>query len=203
MGSLTHFSLSRNLMFKPFFLLAATAAVASAASCPDLPSLRSDYVKASFNASMLLGFWHEQAYIDIAQVGASCPTLNATFQGPTLDMAFKVDYGPVPFTIIEEYFSTNVTGYFIKQAKMPGAGLLKLPTAIVDVTLSSDRTQYETMILYSCTTKLGQMIPELIFASRQESYSRADLTKLEDTARAQGVKWEQSNLKYIDWASCK
>jgi hypothetical protein len=47
------------------------------------------------------------------------------------------------------------------------------------------------------------MIPELIFASRKEAFSGADLTKLEDTARAQGVKWEETSLKHVDWTACK
>merc|ERR1711871_282557 len=182
-----------------FLLMIASS---SAAKCPDIIPYRSKFVQSSFDPSKLLGFWFEQAYIDIAQVGASCPTLNATFKGTTLDMAFKVDYGKMPFTIVEEYFATNTTGYFIKQAEMPGAGLLKLPTVVVDVTTSANGTQYDTMTLYSCTTKLGLEVPELVFASRVQTLDTAALARMQSTARAQGVQWDENKLKVVNRTTC-
>lgn len=179
--------------------LLLVAGTASASSCPDIPSLRSPYVQQHFDASGLLGLWYEQAYIDVAQVGASCPTLNGTFKADgTLDMAFKVDYGKMPFTIQEEYHATNTTGYYIKEADMPGAGFLKLPTAVVDVTLQQSGGRYDTMILFSCTTKLGIEIPELVFASRSPTMDSSDLEKLQAAAKAQGVQWDAQKLKVVN-----
>ena len=74
---------------------------ASAASCPDLESLRSDFVVNKFSHEKLSGFFYEQAYHDIAQAGSSCQTLNVTSDGSNIVADFSVKYGPVPFTIKE------------------------------------------------------------------------------------------------------
>jgi len=95
-------------------------------------------------------------------------------------MAFAVQYGSLPFTIIEQYVlctvccgiwyvcvgssaavgrvchslllgapcrytpvSASTPGYFIKEAKMPFAQLLQLPTVVVNVTA-------DYMILCTC-----------------------------------------------------
>jgi hypothetical protein len=50
--------------------------------------------------------FYEQAYSDLAQVLASCQTLNCSFTTPAAAgvMAFKVKYyGAIPFTIQELY----------------------------------------------------------------------------------------------------
>jgi hypothetical protein len=43
---------------------------------------------------------------------------------------------------------------------MPGSDLLKLPTTIVDVTLSADGTQYEELIIYACLDIVGSISVE-------------------------------------------
>ena len=60
---------------------------------------------ASFDPARLTGFWYEHAYIDIAQVGSSCQTLNSTYDAASglISMPFAVKYGPIPFTIVELY----------------------------------------------------------------------------------------------------
>jgi hypothetical protein len=159
-----------------FTLLSCVVGLISASKCPDITAFRSDRVQKSFDpvshslsrhftqSSLLLlqklldGFWFEHAFIDIAQEGASCQTLNSTFN-PTTDkisMAFKVDYAFVPFTIIENYAPKgNVTGYYTKKAQMPGSALLTLPTVVVDVIPSSSGDKYDAMTLYSCIDPLN------------------------------------------------
>jgi hypothetical protein len=62
--------------------------------CPALPALRTSGVSTSFDPAGLVGLWYEWAYADIAQVGASCQTLNST--GPNakgiVSMDFRVKY---------------------------------------------------------------------------------------------------------------
>lgn len=54
------------------------ALVAISVSCPDLAALRSSRVASNFDAADLTGYWYEQAFIDPAQLAASCQTLNTT-----------------------------------------------------------------------------------------------------------------------------
>ena len=84
----------------PLLLLAGASA-----SCPDITKFRSKTMAASFDPARLTGFWYEHAYIDIAQVGASCQTLNSTYDAASglISMPFAVKYGPIPFTIVELY----------------------------------------------------------------------------------------------------
>lgn len=108
---------------------------------------RSGTVASSFDPAKLNGMWYEQAYTDIAQVGASCQTLNSTFVQPpnpsssndgNVVMAFKVNYGKIPFTITELYTQNQppVNGFYTKTAEMPGGKFLKLSTVFVDVSKS-------------------------------------------------------------------
>ena len=84
----------------PLLLLAGASA-----SCPDITKFRSKTMAASFDPARLTGFWYEHAYIDIAQVGSSCQTLNSTYDAASglISMPFAVKYGPIPFTIVELY----------------------------------------------------------------------------------------------------
>merc|ERR1719198_1611119 len=80
--------------------------------CPDLTVLRSDEVKEAFDPHLLQGVLYQQAYIDIAEIGARCPVMTTTFEPSTgvISTRFKVDYGPIPFTIVENYYPRNSTG---------------------------------------------------------------------------------------------
>jgi hypothetical protein len=156
-------------------ILALAVVAAASAACPDLTQFRTDAIKTSFDPAMLVGFWYEQAYTDIAQAGSSCQTLNTTYVDPSaakdpgmLSMDFKVKYGPLPFTIVEQYRPQDATtkGWYKKKADMPGGGLIVLPTVVVDATLSADKTQYDTMTLYSCDVG----VTELVFATRVKAF---------------------------------
>lgn len=118
-----------------------------------LPSpSRSKTIIDSFDPAKLNGLWYEQAYIDVAQIGATCQTLNSTFvphehdwslpspsstSGDTINgnvvMAFKVNYGKIPFTITELYTQNQppANGSYTKTAEVPGGKLLKLDTVFV------------------------------------------------------------------------
>jgi hypothetical protein len=101
--------------------------------------LRSARVASGFDKSALTGLWYEQAYIDVAQVGARCQTLNGTVRADgLLSVDFHVLYlgRLLPFTIVELYTpdTSGTRGVFVKQADEPGGSLLKLPTVVVDAT---------------------------------------------------------------------
>jgi lipocalin len=197
----------------------AAAALCSAAiavsACPDITKYRTDNMVKSFDATLLEGFWYEQAYIDIAQAGASCQTLNTSFNADTkmVSMDFRVDYfGKKPFTIVEQYFPKNTTdrgsslGYYDKKADMPGSGLVVLPTVVVDAGYlpeshaSSDlrNVPYETMTLFSCDLD----VTELIFATRVPKADDAVLEAMKAVAKAAGVTWNEKKLKPVDHSKC-
>lgn len=190
----------------------ALAAPAASAPCPDILPFRSQKVIDSFDPSGLTGLWYEQAFIDIAQVGASCQTLNSTLNATSgvIDMAFAVDYGPLPFTITEVYTPANDTkAYFRKEAQMPGASLLVLPTVVVDFTEGSslgggdDGAGYETMTLYSCLNVLGSAVEELVLATRMPTADPAVLSAMEASASKAGVPFNVSQLTMVDHSKCK
>ena len=113
-------------------------------ACPDLAPIRTRRVSDSFQPQLMVGLWYEQAYMDVAQLGASCQTLKGRFNSSTqlLSMDFSVRYGPLPFTIVEDYKPFDERGLYVKRAEMPGAGLLTLPTVIVDAVPSQDGSTF-------------------------------------------------------------
>lgn len=175
-------------------------------SCPDILSERSDFVKASFDPTKLVGLWYEHNYIDIAQVGATCQTLSGNFETSSeiLTLNFSVLYNGIPFKIDELYYpasnkSDAFRGYYIKRVDAPGSKLLELPTVIVDVTLSSDGSRYTTLTMVSCVVKLELIISELLFVTRLKMEDPAVLQSMQETARELGVVWDPSQLKTVNW----
>ena len=195
----------------------AVFAASALATCPDITPYRTAAVQNTFNPALLAGFWYEQAYIDIAQSGASCQTLNTTYNdaNQVVSTDFSVDYGPVPFTITEEYspadqrcfFSRDpaacTLAYYNKQADVPGSGLVVLPTVVVDVSLSADGKQYETLTMYSCATPADLVdVHELVFFTREKQPANETLTRMQSIARAAGVPWKDSDLYYVNQTDC-
>jgi hypothetical protein len=126
--------------------------------------------------------------------------------------------GKIPFTIVEQYTPSadgTIPGLYDKVALPPTSSDenngqhrrrldLVLPTVVVDATSSVDGdAPYETMTLYSCVEVGPTAVVELIFASKNESLSTADLQALEATARAAGVVWNDSDLNLVDQSGCK
>ena len=54
-----------------------------AKKCPDILSYRSQEILDSYSPSKMSGMWYEAAYIDIAQIGSKCQTLNFTVANDT------------------------------------------------------------------------------------------------------------------------
>ena len=175
---------------------------AGAGACPDLSAYRSQNVLSHFNPARLTGLWYESAFIDIAQVGASCQTLNASYDATSgrVTMPFAVKYGPIPFTIVELYDPQNATGMYLKHVNMPGGKLLKLDTVMVDVTAPNATAPYETLTMVSCV--LG--VQEVIFAMRVplDAQNHAMLDKMKATAKGLGATWDDNKLKEVSFAKC-
>ena len=187
-------------------LVALSLLSAVEGGCPNLSSYRSDNILSGFDPERLTGLWYESAFIDIAQVGASCQMLNATYdpESGRITNPFSVKYGPLPFTIVELYDPLNATGMYLKHVNMPGGKLLKLETVMVDATAPNATTPYETLTMISCVDVAGIEVQEVIFAMRAplDSGNHATLEKMESTAKALGAKWDDSKLKEVSFEKC-
>lgn len=191
-----------------YFLLAFLASFTTSSACDYdfVAGLRDQDVAKSFDGSKMAGFWYENGYADPAQVGSKCPTLNFTYNQAKgqVDCDFAVDYGPLPFTIQEHYVHQNRTGVFRKSASapfhIPGGSLIGLPTAIVKAELSSDKSRYESVVMYSC--KLGKLINEIVIATRgptiEDAYYQAILKELKE----KGVP-DIEKVQRVDFSDCK
>jgi hypothetical protein len=86
----------------------------------------------------------------------------------------------------------NTTAVYIKRVNAPGSKLAELPSVFVDVTANSTSalTPYDTMSIFSCTTKLGISVHEVIFAGRSPTPPAGVLDQMEAVAKAQGVQWK-------------
>merc|ERR1711988_1475106 len=114
--------------------------------------------------------------MDVAQAGASCPTL--------------------PFTITEIYTPESVSGLYNKNAAMPGGKLLNLATVVVDV-------QPEYMILFSCIDVAITHVTEVVIATRQRTPGQEAVANITSTAHALGVPFADKDLSRVNWSSCK
>jgi hypothetical protein len=149
----------------------------------------------------MTGLWYESAFIDIAQVGASCQTLNATYNETSgrMTMPFAVKYGSIPFTIVEIYDPQSERGMYLKHVNMPGGKLLKLSTVIVDATSKDDTSPYDTVTMISCVS-LGISVNEVIFAQRKplDESNLPTLRNMESVARGLGASWNEKSLKLVN-----
>ena len=180
----------------------AAAAAAAFDDCPDLAPLRTSRVAAMAPADVaaaLSGFWYEHGYIDIAQVGASCQTTNGTVDDAAghVSMDFAVKYGRIPFHITEAYAPEAASGVFVKTAaSVPGGDLIKLPTALVDVSP-------DAYILFSCLKEpLLPPVRELVIAGRTSSMDDDTFAKLIGIAEAQQVPFNASEVHRVNHTGC-
>ena len=119
-------------------LFVTMVATGLSGKCPDITKYRSTYVENNYDPDLMTGLWYEHMYIDIAQVGASCARLNATYNesNGVLTSDFEVQYGGLPFSITDVYTppqNGTMKGYYVKTVKMPGSKLLPIPTVVSDV----------------------------------------------------------------------
>ena len=170
-------------------------------ACPDLTKYRSQNIIKSFDPSRMVGLWYESAFIDIAQIGASCQTLNTTYNETSgrLTMPFAVKYGSIPFTIVELYDPQSEKGMYLKHVNMPGGKLLKLDTVIVDATAKDDTSPYDTVTMISCVS-VGLSVNEFIFAQRVplDTTNLPILRTMEKVARDLGATWNEKDLKLVN-----
>ena len=173
-------------------------AVGPDSGCPDLASLRTPAVTAGFEPHSIDGFWYEQAYRDPAQVGSSCQTLNSTASSDgSFNIAFRVLYGSIPFTIHELYTPTGKgPGLFSKRAEEPGGKLLELSTAIVATEPS--------LIIFSCLKEpLLPAVTEIMIATRDKQVSDAVIEAALALAAKQGVPHaSNSSTKRANHSGC-
>lgn len=168
-------------------------------------------VAQSFDPVKMAGFWYENGYADPGQVGAKCQTLNGTYDEAKggFNADFAVDYGPVPFTIQEHYVPHDLTnasmkGVFRKDASapfhIPGGSLIGMPTSIVKATLSSDKSRYETVVMYSCV--VGKLVNEIVIATRGPALEDTDYQAIVNELKTRGLP-AVDKVKRVDFSNCK
>lgn len=168
-------------------------------------------VALNFDPAKMEGLWYEHGYSDPAQVGASCQTLNGTYDeaSGTLNTDFSVDYqgGHLPFTIKEHYVPHNLTDPSMKAVyrksvsapfNIPGGSLVGLTTSMVKTELSSDRSRYESVVMYSCLL----FVNELVIATRSPIISDSEYQSMVDDLKKKGIP-AASSLSRVDWSKCK
>lgn len=174
-------------------------------SCGDITKFRSDEIISGFKPELLFGFFYEQAYSDIAQVGSSCQTLNVSMPSSdgAIDMDFSVKYGIIPFTIVEHYtvMNASIRGYYKKNAKMPGGQLLTLPTVVVSAKGGSS-IGYDSMILYSCLNVVASKVEEVVIATKKKIISDEELKSLIQIVMDKIPSFDVSDLKMVGQDKC-
>ena len=178
----------------------------AACSFDGVAALRDADVVSSFDPVKMQGLWYEHGFSDPAQSGASCQTLNGTYneETGTLNTDFSVKYGPIPFTIVEHYepHDASMKGVYRKSVTapghLPGGHLLGLPTAIVKAKLSTDKSRYEMVVISSCLL----LVDELVIATRSPAIADSDYMAIVDAITAQSVP-ASDKLSRVDWSKCK
>ena len=179
-----------------------------AADCPTslLPFRTSNVQAGVFSESRLSGFFYEQSYKDLAQIGASCQTMNVTStpdlgkSGSVFNVDFAVKYGRIPFTINELYTplpgaeGEDNTGSYVKTVDMPGGDLLKIPLVVVDATIDKETGLYDSFTMYGCFAG-GD---ELYFVTRGKERDEVKLQNMYDVARGVGIKFEDEDLNVVE-----
>uniref|UniRef100_A0A7S2NIK0 Lipocalin/cytosolic fatty-acid binding domain-containing protein n=1 Tax=Zooxanthella nutricula TaxID=1333877 RepID=A0A7S2NIK0_9DINO len=158
---------------------------------------------------MMQGLWYEHRYMDLAQVFASCQTLNATvlgtgLQAGTMLVEFSVRYGPVPFSLRERYAPGDPPerGVFTKTVDLPGGAWIPLRTAVVDVGPAGPGGRYGSAAVYSCWASPVGPVAELLFVTRDPVPDEPELARLESVARLQGVPFGRADLRDVDHSRC-
>ena len=152
---------------------------------------------------MLSGMWYEQAYIDVAQAGASCQTLNVTEVAAdgrvSTDFNARYLHKGLPFRLIEEYTpsASGERGLYTKRALVPGGKHLQLPTVVVDVQSN------DSLVLFSCLS-LGAFpaVTELVVATRARTAADAHVDALVDHAQSLAVPFDKAHVKRVEQAGC-
>ena len=96
------------------------------------------------------------------------------------------------------------TGLFVKRLSRPVGRILQLPTVVVDVGAEAAAPMpYNTLTLFSCATPFpGVVLRELVFVARRPEPDSAVLERMKAVARAQGLDWNDRQLKLVDRTAC-
>ncbi len=168
--------------------------------CPDLASLRTDYVVNSYDENKIAGFWYEIAYQDIAQIGETCQCFNETIDASRGGVGEKFGFTIKNPSSIPLFFEhTDVNGVYMKYMDKSFASNSKLPTVVLDVTLNDDGS-YATLTEYTCLDLGVYLYEEIKIGSRTSSVSSATMKALEQTVRDAGIKFD--SLNYVNHENC-
>jgi hypothetical protein len=169
--------------------------------CPSLSALRTSYVSRSFDARLASGLFYENAYTDLAQIGARCQRMNktATTALGVIIEDYSVFYGNLSFPLPLVYNATDTRAVFARYMAL--APFLTFPSVVVDARLSADGSRYDALTEYLCWDVLGIDYVEVRLSTRWAEPPAGLLTDLEATARAQGVTWS-GNLTAVTFADC-
>lgn len=177
------------------------AARPSLAACPNLASLRSQAVSASFSAPLAAGLWYENRYTDLAQIGARCQMMNKTAQADgSIAEDYKVYYGNLPFPL-PLYYNATPGELGVSSRYMTLFPFLQFPSVVVDIDAPQGNGSYSALTEYLCWDALGVDYVEVRISTRQPSPPPAYLDALEARARALGVSWSGA-LTSVNFTGC-
>ena len=170
-------------------------------ACPNLASLRSPAVSASFTAARAQGLWYENRYTDLAQLGARCQIMNKTAQ-PDGSIAedYKVYYGSLPFPL-PLFYNATPGERGVSSRYMTLFPFLQFPSVVVDFDAAQGNGTYTALIEYLCWDVLGLDYVEVRISTREPSPPPPYLDALEARARALGVSWSGA-LTSVNFTGC-
>mmetsp|Transcript_15367 Transcript_15367/g.28935 ORF Transcript_15367/g.28935 Transcript_15367/m.28935 type:complete len:203 (+) Transcript_15367:67-675(+) len=194
-------------MFSKLLLpfLAVASAVSDESQCNDLAKYRTDYVAQNFDDVKAGGFFYENAYQDLAQVGSSCGyySKNATGTGDVIEQFGFTYANPnhmmLKYTTDKE--APQAAVYTKKIDKGDDGFGPPISSVVVDVTLSADGTTYESMTEYACFTVGSITYNEIRIGSRSPSMSDEELAEKEKVLADQGIQYRE--LKVVDHNGCE
>jgi hypothetical protein len=174
-------------------------------SCPeDLSQYRSELISTSFDPKKLDGMWYEIAYHDLAQVKESCQSYSRSVAADSKSMTEKFGFtypGREPNALpLKIDFKDAAIGTYDRFVDAPFFNRLKLPSVVVDATLSKDKSTYETVSEFLCY-KVGPIsYREIRIGARTPTISDVQLQILEQNLRQSGVPFKE--LRKVDQSNC-
>jgi hypothetical protein len=191
-------------------------AVSCAAACAPIDRFRSAYVVSKFDGAGVEGLWYENAFEDLAQIGASCQTFNKTLlpDGKSVLEDFDVFYGELPFKLPLVFNAsvpgpngtwTSERGVFSRSVEGLGS-LISFPSVVVDVDEGTPPKgwvgpYYTALIEYLCLEVLGITYEEIRVSTRVPSPPDSYVSELEQRARALGLNF--TSLAPVNHTNCK
>lgn len=174
------------------------------AACPNLSTLRSANVTASFSAALANGVFFENRYTDLAQIGARCQTMNKTAaaDGLSISESYDVYYGPLRFPL-PLYYNASGLPRGVSARYMTLFPELTFPSVVMDFDVDATTGRYSALLEYLCweIPVLNLDYVELRISTRSPNPSAAYLDSLQARAAALGAKWDGS-LTTVNFTGC-